>query len=119
MKRRIRSILLTALLVVSLCSGCGDKTIITSSDEQIEISLSWWGNDARHEYTLAAVKEFERIHPEIKVNCQYSDWSGYQQRSDAQMAANIEADVMQINYAWIQQYSPDGNGFYDINTLTD
>lgn len=119
MKRRIFSMLLIALMVVSLCSGCADKTVITSSDEQIEISLSWWGNDARHEYTIAAVKEFERIHPEIKVNCHYSDWSGYQQRSDAQMAANTEADVMQINYAWIQQYSPDGEEFYDINTLSD
>lgn len=119
MKRRILSLLLAALMVVSLCSGCSDKTVITSSDEQIEISLSWWGNDARHEYTLAAVKEFEKIHPEIKVNCHYSDWSGYQQRSDAQMASNREADVMQINYAWIQQYSPDGDGFYDINTLSE
>lgn len=119
MKRRLLLLLLIALMPVSLCSGCSDKTIITSSDEQIEISLSWWGNDARHEYTLAAVKEFEKLHPEIKVNCHYSDWSGYQKRSDAQMAANTEADVMQINYAWIQQYSPGGDGFYDINTLSD
>lgn len=119
MKRRILSLFLAALLIVSLCSGCGNKTIINSNDEQIEISFSWWGNDVRHEYTMAAIKEFEALHPDIKVSCHYSDWSGYQQRSDAQMASNTESDVMQINYAWIQQYSPDGNGFYDINSLSD
>ena len=93
------------LLLVSalLLSGCASKTVLTSNFEQVDISLSWWGNDVRHEYTLAAVKEFERLHPEINVVCHYSDWSGYQKRSDAQMASDTDSDVMQINYAWIQQ----------------
>ena len=117
MRRKTLSLLL--LIVMVFVSGCGNNTVITSNIEQIDLSLSWWGNDVRHEYTLAAIKEFEKQHPEIKVVCHYSDWSGYQMRSDAQMASGTEADVMQINYAWIQQYSPDGNAYYDIHTLTD
>ncbi len=119
MKKKMLSFLLAVLLTACLCSGCGRKTTITMNVEQTEISLSWWGNDARHEYTLAAVREFERLHPDIKVSCHYSDWSGYQQRSDAQMASDTESDVMQINYAWIQKYSPDGDGYYDIRELSD
>jgi oligogalacturonide transport system substrate-binding protein len=111
--------LLAAAAVLFSCTGCGDKPIITVQTEQIEISLSWWGNDARNEYTLEAVKKFEALHPEIKVNCNYSEWSGYQARSNVQMASDTEADVMQINYAWIEQYSPDGDGYYDISLLTD
>ena len=115
-----KAILPLLLIVVTLfLSGCGNNTVITANSEQINLSLSWWGNDVRHEYTLAAVKEFERQHPEINVVCHYSDWSGYQKRSDALMASNTEADVMLINYAWIQQYSPDGDTYYDINLLTD
>ncbi len=102
-----------------LCSGCGDNAVITSQTQQTEISLSWWGNDTRNEYTIEAVKLFEKLHPEIKVICKYSEWSGYQARSNVQMVSNTEADVMQINYAWIQQYSPDGYGYYDISTLSD
>ncbi|MGN1036844.1 MAG: ABC transporter substrate-binding protein [Ruminococcus sp.] len=102
-----------------LCSGCGDNTVITAQPQQTEISLSWWGNDTRNEYTIEAVKLFEKLHPEIKVICKYSEWSGYQARSNVQMVSNTEADVMQINYAWIQQYSPDGYGYYDISTLSD
>lgn len=35
------------------------------------------------------------------------------------MAAHTEADVMQLNYAWVSGYSPDGTGFYDLNELSD
>ena len=115
-----RKAFLALLLVAALLlSSCGSQTVLTSNFEQVNISLSWWGNDVRHEYTLAAVKEFEKLHPEINVVCHYSDWSGYQKRSDAQMASDTESDVMQINYAWIQQYSPDGDEYYDINQLRE
>ena len=112
-------ILISVLCIPVLFSGCDDNAIITSNAEQVEISLSWWGNDERNEYTIEAVKLFEELHPGVSVRCNYSEWSGYQARSNVQMASNTEADVMQINYAWIQQYSPDGCGYYDINTLRD
>ena len=117
MKRK--QFLLLLLVTALLFSGCSSQAVLTSNFEQVDISLSWWGNDVRHEYTLAAVKEFEKLHPEINVVCHYSDWSGYQIRSDVQMASETEPDVMQINYAWIQKYSPTGDDYYDINTLSE
>ncbi len=117
MKHRL--FLAAAVSAVFVLSGCGSKPVITSKDEQTEITLSWWGNDERNEYTLEAVKIFERLHPDIKVNCNYSEWSGYQARFNVQMASNTEADVMQINYAWVQQFSPEGDGFYDLNQLSN
>ncbi len=110
-----------ALAVLMMCSmtACKNEPVITTQNENIEISLSWWGNDARNEYTIKAVQEFERLNPGISVKCNYSEWSGYQVRSNVQMASNTEADVMQINYAWIEQFSPDGMGYYDINTLSE
>ncbi|MBQ9898770.1 MAG: carbohydrate ABC transporter substrate-binding protein [Ruminococcus sp.] len=104
---------------VTLSSGCGKRSVIQSKTIPTEISLSWWGNDVRHEYTIAAVERFEELHPDIKVNCSYSEWSGYESRSRVQMISNTEADVMQINYGWLSQYSPDGLGYYDISTLSD
>lgn len=111
--------LLAIAVVPLILSGCGNNIVVTNQTEQVEISFSWWGNDARHDYTLEAIKEFERLHPEIKVECHYSEWSGYQNRTDVQMVSHTEADVMQINYAWISQYSHDGSGYYDINQLSD
>ena len=84
-----------------LFSSCQTESIITTNNEQIEISFSWWGNDARNEYTIKAIQEFERLNPDIKVHCIYSEWSGFQTRNNVQMASHTEADVMQINYDWI------------------
>lgn len=109
---------ITALTMLSLTS-CHSEPVVTTNTEKTEISFSWWGNDARNEYTIKAIREFERLNPDINVKCIYSEWSGYQIRSNVQMVSHTEADVMQINYAWIQQYSPDGTGYYDINTLSE
>jgi oligogalacturonide transport system substrate-binding protein len=35
------------------------------------------------------------------------------------MKSSEAPDVMQINYSWLSEYSSDGEGFYDINTLSD
>lgn len=109
--------LLTAAIMLTGCSGNGRPAETVT--EPVEISLSWWGNDARHEYMLEAVAQFEKLHPEIDVKCSYTEWSGYQTRSDVLMRSGTEADVMLINYAWIEKYSSDGNGYYDLNTLSD
>lgn len=113
------ALLLCGCMSIYLCC-CGPKhTAIVEHAEQIEISFSWWGKDARNEYTLDAIKQFEELHPHIKVICKYSDSSGYQTRYNIQMVSNTEADVMQINYAWLEEYSHDGSGFYDLSTLQD
>ena len=117
MKHRL--LMTAAAAALLFTTACSDQQVITPHEEQVNITLSWWGNDQRNEYTIAAVKLFEKLHPEIKVKCNYSEWSGYQARSDVQMVSGTEADVMQINYAWIEQYSPDGKGFYDIQLLSD
>lgn len=116
--KRITAIVLSALLF-SCCVGCSGDTVVTDQVVPKEISFSWWGNDIRHDYTLAAIETFESLHPNIKVKCHYSEWSGYQTRNDVRMVTHTESDVMQINYAWLNQYSNDGEGYYDINQLSD
>lgn len=118
MKKRITAAALSALLF-SCCTGCSGDTVVTDQAVQKEISFSWWGNDARHDYTLAAIEEFESLNPDIKVKCHYSEWSGYQTRNDVRMVSHTESDVMQVNYAWLNQYSADGEGYYDISQLSD
>ena len=76
MKQNIRNKILLCSVMSLLLTGCADKQIIKSQKEQTEITLSWWGNDKRNEYTIEAVQEFERLHPDIKVKCSYSEWNG-------------------------------------------
>lgn len=111
------SVISAAALLLSFTGCSASEANVTAISDPVEISFSWWGNDARHEYTLEAIKLFEELHPDIKVKCNYTEWSGYQTRSNVQMMSSTESDVMQINYAWIEQYSPDGDGYYDLNRL--
>lgn len=114
-RRGFAAICSAAMLLTSV--GCADTDII-SQEKQTEISFSWWGNDARNKYTIAAVKKFEELHPEIKVECKYSEWTGYEKRNKIWMISGTESDVMQINYGWLGTYSPDGEGYLDINTVS-
>lgn len=121
MKNQTRKILSAggALLLLTALTGCSAEPVITEQKRQIEITFSWWGNDGRNEYTIEAIRQFEEMHPEIKVNCSYSEWTGFEARSRVQMISDTEADVMQINFDWLTNYSPDGTGYYDLESLSE
>lgn len=91
---------------------------ISDRHEKI-ILLSWWGNDPRHKYTMEGVNHFADINPDVVVNYRYGEWNGYEKKTKVWMLSDTEADVMQINYAWLDEYSADGTGFYDLNDLAD
>lgn len=114
---KLKAIIPAAVLLMT--TGCGSRPVTYERKNQVEISLSWWGNDVRNEYTLEAINQFEKLHPDIRVNCSYSEWSGYKSRYDVQMVSNTEADVMQINYSWLHEHSPEGSGYYDIEKLQE
>ncbi len=114
--------------ILALCTAIGgtacaqDDGIVVYGDNnenKKQISLAWWGNDARVAYTMDGVSVFEEQNPDINVKCRYGVWAGYPKRQNIYMLSHDEPDVMQINYDWIKTYSPDGMGFYDMNKLTD
>ena len=109
--KKVFSVIAAASFLVM--SSCADKAIVKPQHEQVNISFSWWGNDKRHEYTISGIEVFEKLHPDIKVDISYSEWSGYEARSRVRMISDTESDVMQINIGWVKQFSPDGRGYYD------
>ena len=86
----------------------------TSSDEVVTITYSIWGSEERIAYTEESIEAFEAIHPNIKVELLAYDWSTYPEEFAKLMNSNSEADVMQINYDWLDLYSSNGAGFYNL-----
>lgn len=122
MKKKLLALLLCVSIAVTGLAGCGssDGNIpLSVEEERIELTFSWWGSDDRHEYTIAAIKKFEEEHSNIKVNMEYSEFTGFQLKTDVKMRANKEADVLQLNYAWVDRYSEDGTGLYDLSKVKD
>ncbi len=90
-----------------------------SAGEDIVLRFSWWGGSERHENTLKVIKLFEEQNPGVTIKAEYMGWSGYVERLSTQIGANSEPDIMQINWAWMDMFSPKGDGLYDLNKVKD
>ncbi len=107
-----------AVLMCMALSGCVENYSYIPHEETNAISFSWWGKDKRNEYTLAAVDAFEKK-TGISVETHFGEFDGFKKHMDMLFYSDTEADVMQLNYDWLYEYSPDGEGFYDLNELGD
>ncbi|MED5621865.1 ABC transporter substrate-binding protein [Ideonella sp. BN130291] len=74
----------------------------------------WWGGSDRHARTLKAIAAFEARHPGVRVKAEYMGFNGYLEKLTMQMASGTEADVLQINWAWLAMFSRQGTGFLDL-----
>ena len=107
-------------LLLSACGTNKSKTL-TSPDGQLDkctLRFSWWGGDDRHDATLEAIKLWNKKHPDITIVPEYGGWDGWTEKVNSQVKSGTEPDIMQINYDWLITLSPDGNGFYDLDSLS-
>ncbi|MGL6218338.1 MAG: extracellular solute-binding protein, partial [Lacrimispora sphenoides] len=86
----------------------------TTSGEPVELKFSWWGGDTRHAATEEAIKAFEAKYPNIKVTPEYGAWTGWEEKQSLNILGGNAADVMQINWNWIESYSQGGTAFANL-----
>lgn len=90
-----------------------------ASDEPVELTFSWWGGDTRHEATEKAIEAFMAKYPNITVTPEYGAWSGWEEKQSLNILGGNAADVMQINWNWIESYSGNGTNFADLTQYSD
>ena len=90
-----------------------------ASGEQVELKFSWWGGDSRHEATEKAVAAFMEKYPNITVTTEYGAWSGWEEKQALNIMGGNAADVMQINWNWIESYSGNGTNFANLEDYSD
>lgn len=100
-------------------TGSNTDTLEPNLTDPIELRFSWWGGDSRHEATLKALDAFMAKYPNIKVTPEYGAWSGWQENIATQLAGKTEADLLQVNWNWLSQFSANADKFYDLNKLTN
>lgn len=89
------------------------------SDEQVQLTFSWWGGDSRHEATEKAIAAFMEKYPNITVTPEYGAWTGWEEKQSLNILGGNSADVMQINWNWIEAYSGNGTNFADLSQYSD
>ncbi len=100
-------------------NGGGASADGASADGKVHLTFSWWGGDSRHEATEAAIAKFMEIHPDIEVTPEYGAWSGWEEKQSLNILGGNAADVMQINWNWIESYSGNGTNFADLTQYGD
>ena len=101
---------------VMALSGCGGSTGEAASDTkvkesegQVTISFDFWGSDKRIKTSEAAIKDFEAANPNIKVELQYADWSGYWDKLATSIAGDNAPDVIQMDEQYLASYASNGS----------
>jgi|YelNatPaOPRAMG01_1025707.scaffolds.fasta_scaffold12937_5 multiple sugar transport system substrate-binding protein len=97
MKRFIKIYILIFLLVFLFLSS-------NYSAEVINLRVSWWGSQTRHNATLKVIELFEKKYPNIKITPEYTAWSDYWTKLNTQAAAQNLPDVIQHDYQYITEW---------------
>ncbi|MFF1830731.1 ABC transporter substrate-binding protein [Paenarthrobacter sp. NPDC058040] len=96
-----------AVLALGL-TGCGGGSSQPASDGSVTLRMSWWGSDSRHKMTQQLIEEFEAENPNIKVEGEYGDWSGYWDKLATQVASQAAPDVIQMDASYLGEYADRG-----------
>jgi oligogalacturonide transport system substrate-binding protein len=110
----MKKVLLSAAISATL-----GLTALPSLAKDVDLRMSWWGGNGRHQVTLKALEEFHKQNPDINVKAEYTGWDGHLSRLTTQIAGGTEPDVMQTNWNWLPIFSKNGEGFYDLNKMKD
>ncbi len=110
--KRCMSILLIATVLTSLVLMTG-----AAADGKVELRFMWWGGNARHEATLAAIDRYMELNPNVKIIGEYTGYDGYYQKLATQMAGNAAPDLIQMDTMWFYDLMRQGDMFVDLSTL--
>lgn len=124
--KKAMSLALASVMALSLAACSGNSSSGGSSgdsgsggDGQVELKFSWWGGDSRHEATEKAIEAFMAKYPNITVTAEYGAWSGWEEKQALNIMGGNAADVMQINWNWIESYSGNGKNFANLEEYSD
>lgn len=113
MKKGILAVLLIGILVITgVLSGCTQQNTVNNdaqstneagqkdNNEKIEMRMSWWGSETRHNATLEAIKLYEEKNPNVKIIPEYQGWDGYRSKLIAQAMAGNAPDIFSCIGEW-------------------
>jgi multiple sugar transport system substrate-binding protein len=107
------------LIMLAACAAPGpaQETGITAADStaasttdgaQIELRVSWWGNQERHDRTIAAIELYEQLNPHVDITYEFSGFADYWTLMTTQATGGNLPDVMQMSYAYITEWTSRG-----------
>ena len=79
---RCAALTASAICTVTVMTGCALFERRMEHNVKTEVSFSWWGKDARNEYTLDGLKAYQNSNKNVVVRPEYADFDGYAVHGD-------------------------------------
>lgn len=144
-KEKMMTVLIASVLTATMLSGCTSSTISTdgtttgtrTTDEAGQnnpaasqnLTITWWGGEARNQYTQELLDMYSETRPEIKFSATPTSWDGYFEKLSTQAAGGNLPDIVQMDYLYIGTYAKNGtvadltpfieDGTIDISNIED
>ena len=131
----------TAAMAMLVLSGCGGGTADTATgtgtpaatpgattetttppadtQEQINLSIAWWGGDSRHNATLEAIRLYEELNPHISIEAFYQGFGGFYDQFVIRLAGGEEWDIIQNDIQWLHELTVRFDSFVDLFEFED
>lgn len=118
MKKRLVRITMLVCLMALLVMNVGTIFVNAASPKEVQLRFSWWGNDSRHKATLKAIELYTKKNPNVKIMAEYGGFDTYYQKLLTQLAGETAADVIQIDYKWVDDLASQGRLFVDMSKMS-
>ncbi len=121
MKKRNIALVMAGLMAAMSLTGCSGgaqeeasadgaaKTEAAGSEAadggEKSLTVAWWGNQVRNERTQAALDKYTELNPGVTLDGQFSEWGDYWNKLATASAGNSLPDVVQMDYAYLDQYA--------------
>ncbi len=79
-----------------------------SGSQPVELRFAWWGSQDRHNRTIKVIEMFEAQHPNIKITYEFANFTDYFTKMATSATGGNLPDLMQQDYATIQQWTNNG-----------
>lgn len=103
---RRRTLCAAALCGAVALTSCGGGQ--GEGGDEVTLRFAFWGSDTRVQNTEAIIEEFNEDHPEIQVEVEFSDWSGFWDQLNTQMAGGDAPDIFQMDAPYLREYGERG-----------
>jgi multiple sugar transport system substrate-binding protein len=101
-----RAVIATAVLV--LLAGCAEWGINTGgSGGKVTLTYALWDAHEQLGYQ-ASISEFEKLHPDIRVNIDNIPYNSYEQKITAEYITGQAPDLFWVNTPWLGTFVKDG-----------
>ena len=131
MRKKYVPMMLAAILGISTAfdaGGCGqndsekkqgEQGNSEENEEDITLRFMWWGDDVRHEATLAVIEQYEEAHPNVTIEAEYGGYDGYFEKLTTQLSGGTAADIIQYNANTVTDLMAIGDVFVNLEDYSD